>query len=242
MGKYKEKFRIRSYELDLNNRLFVSTLFDYLQQVASYHAEELGFGLEDIKEVGTYWVLARNHLKIHSYPKYGDTLTVETWPKGNHKSMSLRDFVIYNSDGDVIGEATSSWLLMDLKRNRPVRPPKEIKGVVEEHVIAEVPGKIKDYEVADRVFTHKVGYSDCDVNGHVNNVNYIRWIQNAFSINKYSNEEVRDIQVNFLCECHIDDEIDMYMTEIDKNIWFVEGYNKTMDKKAFKSIIKWTDR
>lgn len=240
--KYKEYFEIRGYELDLNNRVFASSLFDYLQQVATNQASKLGFGYFDIKEQGTFWVLARNHLRVDRYPVYGEKLRVETWPKGTSKSMALRDYIIYDEDNKEIGRATSSWVLLDIKRHRPVRPPKDLPGVIEEDAIETIPTKINTPDSLRESYRYKVGYSDCDINGHVNNVNYIRWIQNIFSVEQYNTGIIKEIKANFLCECAIGHDLVISYKQINDTMWYVEVFNESLNKAALKSEVYWTNK
>lgn len=237
--KYEEQFSIRSYELDFNNRLFTSSMFDYLQQVATNHAVELGFGFFDLEDRGLYWVLARNHLDIYRYPTYGERLRVVTWPKGTDKLMALRDYIIYGAQGDIVAKATSTWVLMDLNKHRPVRPPKDLFIQVDEHAIESVPPKLMEPDGDGDIFYHEVGYSECDMNGHVNNVNYVRWIQNTFKQDQYNEYSIKDMQINFLCECGMDHAIDIVKKQVSSTVWYVEGYNKTLDRKAFQAMVTW---
>ena len=41
--QYTEQFRVYSYEVDMTNKVTLQTICQYLQEVASNHAEKLGF-------------------------------------------------------------------------------------------------------------------------------------------------------------------------------------------------------
>lgn len=237
LKKYKEDFLIRSYEVDFMNQLFPSSMFDYLQQVATNHAKELGFGHKDLLDKGQYWVLARNYLKIENFPKHDEKLKVTTWPKGTTGLMALRDYIITNEKDEIVAKATSSWVLMDLNKHRPLRPPVSIAEGIKDDAVEELPPKIKSPKELETSHIHTVGYSDCDMNGHVNNVNYVRWMQNAFDKEYYEQHKVQEVAVNFLCECSMGQRIDIMKQEISPNTWYIEGHNTTLNEKAFKGTI-----
>jgi len=52
-------------------------------------------------------------IRMVGFPEWGQNITVETWPKGIDRLFAFRDFRILNSDGTVIGAATSSWMILD---------------------------------------------------------------------------------------------------------------------------------
>ena len=43
MKIWKEKFKIRNYEADFNNKVKISSIFNYMQEAASLHADILKF-------------------------------------------------------------------------------------------------------------------------------------------------------------------------------------------------------
>ncbi len=59
-------------------------------------------------------------IQIHSYPRWQDELIIQTWPTGVERFFALRDFNIFNRQKEVVGAATSAWLIIDLKLRRPL--------------------------------------------------------------------------------------------------------------------------
>ncbi|WP_157950190.1 acyl-[acyl-carrier-protein] thioesterase [Vallitalea okinawensis] len=237
--KHEEIFNIRSYEVDFNNQLFISSIFDYMQQSATLHANNLGFGFDDLAKKGLYWVLSRIDVEIMSLPTYGGKVTVTTWPKSINKLFAMRDYILRDDHGNIICKATSAWILMDINKKRPSRPPKDLYDQVEEYAINTMPDKIQ--EPVNRIldYEHIVGYSDCDINKHVNNVNYIRWVQNTFDQTFHNTHRMTHIQVNFLCECGMGDAIEIYKQALENDQWYIDGHNKTLGQKAFQAIMTW---
>ena len=91
---WKETVGIRACDVDFNNRIKVSSIFNHMQDVASIHADALELGFKHLSEVDLFWVLAWAKIEIEAYPTFGNTLTIKTWPKFRHKLYSVRDFII----------------------------------------------------------------------------------------------------------------------------------------------------
>lgn len=242
VNKYRERFFIRSYECNHVNELFTSTIFDYMQQVATYHAYILGFGHEQLEKQGQYWVLSRARTQVIEAPKIGTELIVETWPKGQNKIFAFRDYCVKKKSGEKVALGTSAWVLMDINKKRPVRLPDNILKIHEEHAIAKEPDKIIQTDNMEEVYTHRVSYNDLDLNNHVNNVNYIRMSENCFNPKNFLEKKIKDLQINFLCECAYEDELVISKEEVQDNHYYVQGYNKTKNKLAFQTYMIWEDK
>jgi len=79
---------------------------------------------------------------------------------------------------------------------------------LQESAIEQKPEKIKvDIDLMENE-QRKVFYSDIDVNRHVNNATYVRWILDSwFSDN---NEAIAEFEINFLSELKLNDEFAVF--------------------------------
>jgi len=180
---YKETYPIRSYEADFKNTVKISSIFNYMQESASVHAANLGFGYEQMQKAELFWVLSRAKIIMKDYVKAGESIIVETWPKGISKLFALRDFRLYDANHREIGIATTSWLVMSKKTLRPVRPEIVLENIPTFEIapaIPEVLEKITETEVLSPVKEITTGYNDIDINQHVNNVKYIEFVLDSF--------------------------------------------------------------
>src|SRR6185436_8688184 len=76
-----EKFRVHSYEVDLSKKGTLESLCQHFQKAAWNHAEYLGVGYERLQRENRVWVLARLVLNVERHPRWGETVTVQTWPR-----------------------------------------------------------------------------------------------------------------------------------------------------------------
>ena len=65
---YKETFWLGYGEVDEHNRMRISSLLNYLQNIATLHSKQLGYGTTECNDLNIGWILLSWHLQIFSYP------------------------------------------------------------------------------------------------------------------------------------------------------------------------------
>ena len=115
---YQEKIFINSNDVDDHYDLKISTIFKYLQQTATNHAELIGLGMKDTFDKGMFWVITRMHVKILKMPKMLETLTVITHPGNMMMFLFPRFHEIYNEKGELVIVASSIWALLDVNTHK----------------------------------------------------------------------------------------------------------------------------
>ncbi len=200
---YKASFLTSTYEADFRNRLRLTSVLNYMQEVAARNADQLGFGYHDFSGKGLYWVLSRTRILIDHYPEIGEEFVIETWPKGMHSIFANRDFRFYDQQGNITGRATTAWIIMNKNNHRPVRPESVMGNpswVEAEQAVEEFPGRLEPMEVLHPAGGITAAYSDVDVNQHVNNVKYLEYILDSFRQEDFLSGDIIDFQINFLQE------------------------------------------
>lgn len=129
LNHLSQNHQVSVYEVDNFNKIRLDSLFNYLQQAASNSAETLGWGYNDMFKDNLAWILSRITLSMKTYKGIGETIEVDTWPKGIDGIFALRDFRLYNDNKNIIGLASSAWLLVDSNTMRPVKSGEFIRRV-----------------------------------------------------------------------------------------------------------------
>ncbi len=212
---WNETYSIRSYEVDARGRLSVLSLFNFLQDAASKHANELGVSVQHLLSMNYTWVLSRLVLKMESFPSWKDQIHVHTWPSGIEKLFALRDFDIKDVNNNSLGAAVSAWLVIDNSTRRPVRitqfaeklNPIDIGHVLMNNLdkLPEIKSDMKQFDSEQRLFS--VRYRDLDINQHVNNVSYIEWAIESIPKDIQETCVLRELEINFLAEAFLGDNI-----------------------------------
>ena len=184
MEKGRYQFKVRSYECGPDGRATLPTICNLLQEAASRHAASLGVGKGDVAAAGENisWVLTRMVVKMDRYPKWGDEVTVETFPRGGRKIVAWRDFEVKDAKGETLGVASSEWMIIDLATRKIHAIPENVFAAndpANTPVLGLEPfAKFRfpaDTEVRQPE-TFTAMKSQIDLNGHVNNVHYISWM------------------------------------------------------------------
>lgn len=241
MKRYREHISVRSYDADQDGRLKPGALFNYFQEAAWHHAEMLGFGYAALLEQELFWVLSRVQLEWLHELRWGDKLTVETWPKGVSRLFALRDFIVRGPDGAEAIRATSAWLTLDISSKRPRRPEQIMDREVmleEEHAIEDFPGKIVMPTDLGDVDTRVARYSDLDVNRHVNNARYVDWLFDALPPNNDNAVPFSRLNVQFTGEAQWGDELDVRVdVHSGTSTAYASILNRADERHVFDAVV-----
>lgn len=235
---------IRAFDVDANDRLKVSTIFDYFQDAASNDAERLNFGYSEFIPKGLFWVLSWMKVECLQFPKFGDEIKIQTWGKRQHKLYSLRDYLMLNSDEEIICKGTSAWLLLDIKTLRPkilTELYPDLKLLDSKDALTDLPQKIKSPDKLESVIISEIKYSDIDLNQHTNNAKYIEMMLDCFNEEFHKNHKVKSLTVSFNSETKYADQVELSKGKISTNSStdYIEAKNMTTGKSVFQSIIEW---
>ena len=130
----------------------------------------------------------------------------------------MRDFLIYIQE-ELIGAATTSWMVIDLARKKPTALPDFIMRIP----IPERPRAIDDpfeklpgLDVVTLSKAFNVRLSDLDTNQHVNFVNYIEWALETVPSETWKNFKLEGLEVSYRAESKFGDRIISEAQEIDQ--------------------------
>jgi len=219
--QYDKEYRVHVYDTGPDGRLNLASLFNYLQDVASDHAEHLGFGRADLMKDNRFWALSRMYAEIEHWPLWKDTIIVRTWPNGTDKLFALRNYEVSFPDGRHIAYATSSWLILDQSTRRVQRPEAALSHFRRNFEQLDSPLRYAtrlEFNNIDTTITpvFRVKISDLDVNLHTNNVRYLKWINDTYELDFVMKNLPQSVEINYLSESMLDDEV-FIQTGIDKN-------------------------
>lgn len=219
--------RIRGYEAGPDQRTTMMTIANILQEVASNHAVAMwgrsseGFATDPaLADKGLIFVATRMQVSMDQYPKWGDVVEVETWFQESGKIGAQRDWVVRDvATGKLLGRATSTWVMINMRTRRLSKLPEEIRNRLASYQRqppkdAFPPGrtrlKIPDLEEETLTTGHKqvARRSDMDMNGHINNVTYLAWAIESVPPEVYENAHLYQIEVDYKAECHAGDVIE----------------------------------
>ena len=220
---YRESFKIRMNEADTKGFLRPDALTGLLQETAGNHAKKLQFDIADLQEKNCTWILHKLHFKMNGYPRWRDTITIETWPSSGNRLLAYRDFRILNQQNELLGLAVSHWIIFDLIKKRPVRISNSILKLgadIEEHVLPVdsdiVTSSEKDLKVRNRFEVH---FSDLDMNNHLNNTVYVRCILDSLPVKTAEAGYCKELIIKFKSEATYGNRIKSCLAGLDDSAY-----------------------
>jgi acyl-ACP thioesterase len=221
LAVWSESYEVRFGAIDKSDTMTLDAVLDSFQEAAISHAENLGVGRSAMASSNQAWILSRMSVEINRRPKYGETITVSTWPRGGEKLFALRDFDMRDSADNQVVKARSCWVIIDMEKRRPLRP----QAVMDTMPLNE--GKdalLTDRTLAlsidkrpslERIAERQALYTDVDFNGHVNNVAYIRWIEDTLESSVLERAAIIRLDINYLNEVLADEVTEIWSELID---------------------------
>ncbi|XP_073526263.1 uncharacterized protein [Phyllobates terribilis] len=246
---YKESFIIRSYEVGINKTASVETIANLLQEVGCNHAQSVGFSTDGfattptMRKLHLIWVTARMHIEIYRYPAWSDVVEIETWCQGEGRIGTRRDFILKDySNGEVIGRATSKWVMM----NQDTRRLERVSAEIHDEYLVFCPKELrlafpeknnksvrKILKLEDPAQYSKLGLvtrrADLDMNQHVNNVTYIGWLLESIPQEIIDTHELESITLDYRRECQHDDVVESLTTAASSEPALLNGSNGSID-------------
>jgi medium-chain acyl-[acyl-carrier-protein] hydrolase len=216
-GIWTESHRIRSYEVDFARKLTIEGVLRCFQEAAWNHAEHLQLGYSHLRQSHRAWVLSRMTLQVHAYPDWNQPVTIRTWPRGSQSLFALRDFEMLDQGGRQMIGATSGWVVIDMNSRRPQRIDPilgPIRIIPELRAIGADPARISGSVSSPSPQPIAVKYSDLDLNDHVNNASYVRWMLDSYPIEFHRRHRIRSLVINFLAEVSALDSVALMTREV----------------------------
>jgi medium-chain acyl-[acyl-carrier-protein] hydrolase len=242
---WKDTYTIHSYQVDIRSKATLVALCQLLQESAWQHAEHMGLGFSHLRGKNFIWVLARQLIKINSYPKWGDTIEVHTWPTGKDRIFCYRDFKILEPNGSTVAEASTTWFVIDLVTRKLQKTALYYHVKLPEDVEIVFPNrlhKLEPVESEDFTTSLRVSYGDLDMHKHVNNVRYIEWIMNCLPLELMSTYFLKEIEINYMSEASYQDEIAVSYEKKGKSTFLHKIVRKNDNTEICRARTTWASQ
>ena len=193
-----KQYEIHFYEIDYKRKALLTSIVNFLGDIAISQSEGIGMGLEYLTENKQAWVILKWDITMIRYPVIGEKITVRTWPLSFRKFYAYRQYNILDAAGEIIGTADSIWILIDTEKRKAHTISSEVHAAykVSENSKESVDfGKLKPPSVIHEEKSYDVRYSDIDTNKHVNNVKYIDWCVETVPLDVVLNYTLKNIKV-----------------------------------------------
>ena len=220
---------VRTYECGPDGEATMVSVCNWLQEAASLNAETLSFSKSNFEAAGENisWVLTRLKVRMSRFPKWGEKVSILTFPRGGRRIVAYRDFALTGNDGVELGRATSEWMLIDLASRKVVAIPDGVfaaANTIRAPVFGDEPlAKLRwdCREAAPDALVFRARRGDIDLNGHVNNVHYVEWLMEG---RPDSAMPCRELDIVFKSETLVGEEVRVESVETESGVFVHRVY------------------
>ena len=220
---------VRTYECGPDGVATMASVCNWLQESASLNAEAMSFSKSNFEAAGENisWVLTHLKVRMSRFPKWGETVSILTFPRGGRRIVAYRDFMLTGENGDELGRATSEWMIIDLSTRKLVAIPDGVfaaANTVREPVFGDEPtAKLRwdCRETTADALVFRARRGDIDLNGHVNNVHYVEWLMEG---RPDSAGSCRELDIVFKSETLAGEEVRVESVETEPGVFLHRVY------------------
>ncbi len=176
-------FRVRHYECDAYGHVNHANYLRYMQEAAFDASAAVGYDVARYEADGRQWLVRQTDITYLRPLIYGDTVIVRTWVADFRRVRSRRAYALRLAGSDEpVATAATEWVLLDSATLRPATIPPEMVAAFHHPGVAagerrepfpvappEPPGIFR--------MRRRVEWRDIDPAGHVNNANYLAYIE-----------------------------------------------------------------
>lgn len=236
---YKTEVEVTGFDVDFRHNIHIFRLLHLIHEAAGQHATVLNRGWNDLHKDGLFWALSKVHLVVHKYPVWNDKIEIQTWPKAHETLVFLRDYEVFSATGELLVSASSEWMIVDYRVNRIMRMDQmsmHIDFPDQKQALKQRVPKLKRVDFPENSTFKKVIISDLDMNDHVSNVNYAKWMIDHFDYDFYQKHTLKEMVLNYSYQLKAEELYTFGIEKEDSN-----SFNATIYKDDKKEICKiWT--
>lgn len=126
MKIYEYEIVVDEQVIDINGHVNNVTYLSWYIDAAVNHLGSLGLDFEYLKTLGVTWVAKEHHIEYKRPAFKDEVLTMTTWIEEVASSSAKRMYLLKNSEDKVVGEAYTTWVMVDNVKGRPCRIPSDV--------------------------------------------------------------------------------------------------------------------
>ncbi|MGD9909022.1 MAG: acyl-[acyl-carrier-protein] thioesterase [Candidatus Izemoplasmatales bacterium] len=223
MEVFKKSFRIEQSEVGPEGYILLDSLQRRIQNISDEHGYLLGFGFDDMKKRGFFWVVSRLMVEIKQMPRLNDMLTIETFLTPPTGAGINRYYQLFNSEGLCLITGVAKWSVVSNETLKLVKTNQldfvtNLQFSKEAIEFSNEGLKRIDFPSDQEVILKSlvVKQEDLDFNNHVNNTIYVKYIRDLFGIPS----DLYAYQINFISPLYLGDKVHIKAVSIENKIVF----------------------
>lgn len=234
---YTETATVLNADADFRSLLKPSALLRYVEQVSADHARTFGMTDQFFKDHGVAFLVGKQALKFDRVPQRAEKLTLLTRAEASRRGSVKRITTVTDAEGKQVAMVDCRWIVVSLAENRILREPGwTVDGFWNETVEGELPlqlHKCKDGLTSAGEWT--AHYSQCDLNGHLNNAFYLDLVCDALPLDVVRKGPVTFASISYHREVPMGETVEVFYAPSAEG-WYIIG--KHNGQTSFESYLE----
>lgn len=203
---------------DSNVKLSVKGAFDLIQDYLTEMMGELGIDGVTLREkYGCVWIFTRNRVEIDRALNWWEAYTAESYISSAKGAKMTVDTVLKDTSGRICVYSRVEMCALELSTQK-------IRRIRDVGVTSDADAETPEREISFSRLKHEgledfseltVQSGDIDFVGHTNNVSYVRFITNTYSVQELRERPIRAIEVRYAGQTHEGDRLTIRKATVD---------------------------
>ena len=234
---YTETMTVMNADADFRSLLKPSALLRYVAQVSADHARTFGMTDQFFKDHGVAFLVGKQALKFDRVPQRAEKLTLLTRAEASRRGSVKRITTVTDAEGKQVAMVDCRWIVVSLAEGCILREPGwTVEGFWNETVEGELPLQLhKCREGLASAGEWTVRYSQCDLNGHLNNAFYLDLVCDALPLDVVRKGPVTFASINYHREVPMGETVEVFYAPSAEG-WYIIG--KHNGQTSFESYLE----
>ncbi len=245
--KYSIPFTVPSSLIDGQCRFTALGMISAAQDVTAVHYGSGGLSIPHLQKKKLTWVLVKQRFEIREYPLWMDSLYLTTWAKPPKGPFFFRDYeysyallgrkptmdkalrdvseggkTLYDENAEPFLRAASNWMVIDTDMMKPLKPSDDVMGTLQYCYDNALDSSFPKIPMPDAGWDCEHSFfptvTDIDINSHVNNLSYIRWILSYIPFSVCEGKLISCLDTYYISSAVFSQKLICRACEIEKNV------------------------
>ena len=207
---FEKEYPVLPSVCDASGLFSYPAAFECFMDIASQHAEGLGFGFTELMSRGLFWLTVKTKICFLRRPRLAENTRLITWPEKPGHLRCNRSYEMRQGD-ELLLCGRTEWALLEIETQRMApasrvfsdsMPFPERSACGEAFVL--VPDSFDGIEPYARTVVRS---TDIDLGRHMNNAAYLRAMFGTFSCAETAAMQLRTVDALFRSPCYEGDEL-----------------------------------
>lgn len=202
---YQETFQVKGYDVDKTGTIHIHRLVGLLLHVSGEQSKKVQSSDFDQAYL---WFILQHDMNIYRLPRINEEISIETEAISYNAFFTYRRFRVYYK-GELLVETMMKFAVVDKVERKLAKIEDWMVSVYQAKASKKVHkfAKVSLLENIETGQVYRACHSDIDMNHHVNNAVYVRWIFDSIAENYLEKYEPTKISIIYEREVLLAEEV-----------------------------------